>query len=296
VVETRILAAEQWRERMEQHLQRARRFTGPARERRDCGLPHPIADFLYEYYPFPFSTLEQWHPETGTTLQGDEGGWPTWFTPKRYASTSGAMRLDPARLGEKEIQRFHWIRGLLVATRDRPPNYGCHGLHEWAMVYRGRHVRHEKTLPLRLNQSEIDALVESRPICCSHYDAFRFFAAEARPLNRLQPALHARGELEQPACIHANMDLYKWAAKAMPWVGSDLLLDCFELAVELRDLDMRASPYDLSAWGREAVRIETDSGRREYEEEQRHLSARAKPCRERLIQQLTVLLANAEMQ
>ena len=79
------------------------------------------------------------------------------------------------------------------------------------------------------------------------------------------------------------MDLYKWAAKAMPWAGSELLLDCFELAVELRDLDMRASPYDLTEWGREAVRIETADGRRIYENEQRTLAARARPLRERLI-------------
>ena len=82
------------------------------------------------------------------------------------------------------------------------------------------------------------------------------------------------------------MDLYKWAAKAMPWSGSDLLLDGFELAADLRDLDMRASPYDLTAWGREAIRIETASGRKEYETAQKLLAARAKPLRQRLIETL----------
>ena len=94
-------------------------------------------------------------------------------------------------------------------------------------------------------------------------------------------------ELEQPGCVHANMDLYKWAAKSMPWIGSELLLDCFELATELRDLDMRASPYDLSAWGRAPVRIETAEGRRVYEIEQRRLAEQAVPLRERLIAGLT---------
>jgi hypothetical protein len=79
------------------------------------------------------------------------------------------------------------------------------------------------------------------------------------------------------------MYLYKWAAKTMPWAGSDLLLDCFELALALRDLDMRASPYDLSEWGREPVFIETQDGRRVYEEEQRRLAASALPLRGRLI-------------
>jgi hypothetical protein len=45
---------------------------------------------------------------------------------------------------------------------------------------------------------------------------------------------------------------------------------------------MRASPYDLSAWGREAVPIETAEGRRIYENEQKALSIKARPLRERL--------------
>lgn len=102
-------------------------------------------------------------------------------------------------------------------------------------------------------------------------------------MNRLQPTLESRMSLEQPGCVHATMDLYKWAAKSMPWVGTELLLDCFELALELRDLDMRASPYDLRAWGREPIRIETPEGRRDYELEQRRLSAQGSVLRGRLI-------------
>jgi hypothetical protein len=195
----------------------------------------------------------------------------------------GWISADPSRLKAKERERLKWISELLESTRDRPPNFACHGLHEWAMVYQGKDVRHEKTSPLRLPQAEIDALVESRAICCSHHDAFRFFASEARPMNRLQPTLENRTDMEQPGCVHANMDLYKWAAKSMPWIGSDLLLDCFELAVELRDLDMRASPYDLAAWGRDPIYIETPEGRRTYETEQRRLAAQAVVLRERLI-------------
>jgi hypothetical protein len=196
-------------------------------------------------------------------------------------------------LSGKEKQRLAWIAELLESTRGRAPNFACHGLHEWAMVYRGKEVRHEKTLVLRLPQSEIDELVETRAICCSHHDAFRFFANEARPLNHLQPTLETRVLLEQPACLHANMDLYKWSAKAMPWAGSELLLDCFELAVELRDLDMRASPYDLSAWGREPVRIETPEGRRIYESEQKALSIKAQTLRQRLIDAIAKTLGLA---
>ncbi|WP_338289803.1 hypothetical protein [Luteolibacter sp. LG18] len=277
-----FLSAAAWRERERAHRARAERWTLPARERRGRRVPHPIDDFLFVYYPFSFGKLEAWHPGMGTALEvGEEV--PEAFTREPYRVTGGVAFLDAGLLVEKDRQRLRWTLELLEATRDRAPNFACHGLHEWAMVYRGKEVRHEKTTPLRLPQEEIDAVVESRPVVCSHFDAFRFFAPEAQPLNRLQPTLMDRPGFEQPACIHANMDLYKWAAKSMPWIGAELLLDCFELAVKLRDLDMRASPYDLGAWGRVPVRIETPEGRREYEGEQRALAAEAAVLRGRLI-------------
>jgi hypothetical protein len=102
----------------------------------------------------------------------------------------------------------------------------------------------------------------------------------------MQPDLATRHDHEQPGCLHANMDLYKWAAKAMPWCGSTLLIECFELAVRIRDLDMRASPYNLTAWGRDAVCIETPEGRKAYENEQRALATEAQPLREQLIRRI----------
>lgn len=79
------------------------------------------------------------------------------------------------------------------------------------------------------------------------------------------------------------MDLYKWAAKSMPWIGSELLLEAFRLASQLRDLDMRASPYDLSAWNVAPIKIEHPEGRREYEAEQRRLASLARDLRQKLI-------------
>lgn len=289
---TTILPAADWQARAAAHNQRAERYTGPARERHTTHQPHPIADFLFAYYPFPLSLLEKWHPGVGVALEATPDT-PAHLQSKHYRSSNATLHAAPGTLTEKQRLRLSYTIELLKATRDRPPIFGCHGLHEWAMVYQGQQIRHEKTLSLRLPQSEIDALVESRPICCSHFDAFRFFAPNAQPLNLLQPSLETRPNFEQPACLHANMDLYKWAAKSMPWIGSELLLECFELAVELRDLDMRASPYDLSPWGREPVRIETPDGRREYEQQQKALAERAKPLRQRLINTLKHTLSHA---
>jgi hypothetical protein len=90
------------------------------------------------------------------------------------------------------------------------------------------------------------------------------------------------------------MDLYKWCYKAMPWLSSELLWQCFLLAKDVRELDMRASPYNLTEYNLEPVKIETKEGREEYEKIQRELSVRAAPIREILIGKLNELLNIAE--
>src|SRR5690606_19827763 len=153
----------------------------------------------------------------------------------------------------------------------------------WAMVYRqsSDEVRHNAH-PLRFPPEEIARIVESGPGCCTHFDAFRFFTAPARPLNRHQPTRDTTTQLDQRGCLHANMDLYKWAYKLSPYTPAELLADCFELARNIREVDMRASPYDLRHLGYAPIPIETAAGRVEYEQQQRSFSRRGDPLRVRL--------------
>jgi hypothetical protein len=125
---------------------------------------------------------------------------------------------------------------------------------------------------------------------CTHHDAFRFFTAAARPRNTVAPTRADQVAHEQPGCLHATMgclhatmDLYKWAYKLVPATPGELLADCFALAAEVRELDMRASPYDLAAYGYRPVRIETPAGRAEYARAQAGFAHRAAPLRDRLI-------------
>jgi hypothetical protein len=176
------------------------------------------------------------------------------------------------------------LHTLLTSTAARPAHLGCFGLHEWAMVYRLEEDRtRHADWPLRLGASGTDRVVESHRIACSHFDAFRFFTAPARPLNLLSPGRDDRAAHEQPGCLHAGMDLYKHAFRLSPMVPSDLVADCFELARDIRVLDMRASPYDLADLGLDPVRIETPEGRREYADAQRAFAERGAPLRQRLV-------------
>jgi hypothetical protein len=158
------------------------------------------------------------------------------------------------------------------------------------MVYRSDTPRHS-AVPLRLGSAATDAVVESLPIHCTHHDAYRFFTAAARPRNAVTPARADQVALEQPGCLHATMDLYKWAYKLSPATPGELLADCFALAADVRTLDMRASPYDLADIGYPPVRIETTAGRAEYARAQAAFTRRAAPLRERLVDLCAAILA-----
>ena len=56
-------------------------------------------------------------------------------------------------------------------------------------------------------------------------------------------------------------------------------MDCLELAAAARELDMRASPYDLRDYGFEPIAIETPAGRAEYVRAQQSVAERAAPLR-----------------
>ncbi|WP_197509762.1 hypothetical protein [Tessaracoccus coleopterorum] len=173
---------------------------------------------------------------------------------------------------------------LLRAAAAAAPRFGCFGMHEWAMVYRLREgeTRHPY-LRLRFPPDELAAIVLDVGCRCTHFDAFRFFTEPARPLNLLEPTRERQVELDQPGCLHVNMDLYRWAGKLSPAVPSDLLFDTFLLARRIREVDMAASAYDLTDWGLEPIRVETPTGRAEYAAHQRGFAERAAPLRAGLI-------------
>ncbi|MGR6966407.1 hypothetical protein ACU610_18270 [Geodermatophilus sp. URMC 61] len=87
-------------------------------------------------------------------------------------------------------------------------------------------------------------------------------------------------------------DLYKWAYKLGPAVPGELLLDCFVLAADVRELDMRASPYDLRAAGYEPVAIETPEGKAQYVAAQREFARRGAGLRSRLLDVCRAVLAH----
>jgi hypothetical protein len=274
-----LLDPEAWQARAAAHRARVDTWVRPHLDRRRRGEQHPVHDFLFTYYSHRPAALRRWHPGYGVMLVGADNP------------------ATDALLGSR-IALVERIRRLLVATASRPPTLGCFGLHEWAMVHRTDRPRH--AWPLRLGAAGTDEVVESHRIGCSHFDAYRFSTPAARPLNTLRPGRDDREEFEQPGCLHAGMDLYKHAFRLSPLIPSELVADCFALAWDIRNLDMRAAPYDftglvLDPTGEEwtPVRIETPAGKAEYVAAQRAFAERGAPLRQRLIEECERLRGSA---
>jgi hypothetical protein len=276
-----VLAPFDWRERAAAHAARMDRWVQPHLERAARGERHPVADFLFTYYRFRPARLREWHPGPGVVLAGTEAR--RFLGQPAYVETAAGVALDATRWPAGRRPFLDWLEGLLRATAARPPHFGCHGLHEWAMVYRAAQERRHLAWPLRLGATATDQVVESLPCTCTHFDAYRFFTAAARPRNRWPLERAATLQHEQRGCLHTNMDLYKWAFKLAPFVPAELIGDTFALAWDIRQVDMAASPYDLQSLGCPPIPIETAQGREIYAARQRDFAARSQPLRARLL-------------
>mmetsp|Transcript_20604 Transcript_20604/g.62847 ORF Transcript_20604/g.62847 Transcript_20604/m.62847 type:complete len:326 (+) Transcript_20604:185-1162(+) len=265
----------------------------------EIGDSHPIYNFLFTYLRADPSTLGRWSPGPSVLL---EGGMSRSHEPHVWRGR-GMTRLgddccypvSAARPGRKAT----WKRtaSLLRRIAGRSPNFQCYGLHEWAMLFRPEGAaapnKFQESLPLRVSQEQLNHIVMSLRPRCTHFDAFRFFAPDAVGLNthRPQPSRHNADELTQPGCVHATLDLLRYALALFPHLPAEVVGDALEIAVDARLIDMRASPYDLSA-APEAARvdfdlspicIETREGRREYQAAQADLARRAAPVRSSLL-------------
>ena len=283
-----VLASQDWLQRRDHHQRRVTKLLGQYLQRRAEGKTNPVVDFLFTYYNLTPGQLRRWHPGFGVTLTGPESR--VYENRRGYRRTGSGVGVDPEYLARRR-PTVEYVARLLTATANRPANLACFGLHEWAIVYRAEPEQLRHHVPLRLGHTGTDAVVESMPLRCTHFDAFRFFTDSARRRNGAQLTRAGQVTAEQPGCLHTGMDLYRFAAKLLPLVDSDLLMDAFELAYAARELDMRASPYDLSAFGYEAVPIELASGRAEYVRQQAALAKRSASVRLILVRRCQELLA-----
>ncbi len=289
-----VLAEADWTGRRDRHHAAVDALLADHLRRRAADETHPVHDFLFTYYNYRPGKLRFWHPGYGTILLG--------AATRDYRDHPGYERLEvdgvPAvRVSEAVLAHrsgtVDFVAGLLAATASRPAQLGAASVCTSGRWCTAREPRTSGTRRCRCDSATqgTDDVVESMQLRCTHYDAFRFFTPEAAPRNASALTQDSRTDREQPGCLHAGMDLYKWCFKLSPLVDSDLVLDCFRLASAAREFDMRASPYDLSGYGYSPVAIETAAGRAQYVREQSALTTRAAALREELLNRCSALRA-----
>ncbi|MGJ0121055.1 3-methyladenine DNA glycosylase [Williamsia sp. MIQD14] len=282
----RVLTPQDWAQRAATHRDRVDALLAAHPQQTAAGEAHPVWQFLFRYYSHKPAHLRRWHPGFGVALLGDP---PHRKYPHYVVTDTGHTTVDPAHLADR-LTTVGFVHRLLAATESRAPRLNCFGLHEWAMVYRSQDDRRHLA-PLRLSDSDTDAVVEAADLRCTHFDAFRFFTDDATGRNVEALSRSTQVETEQPGCVHAGMDLYKWAHKLVPLIDSETVVDALELAFALRELDMRASPYDLAALGFAPIEIESARGRAEYVRLQAASARRAAVLRRRLIDRCAALIS-----
>jgi hypothetical protein len=284
-----VLPEPEWRAAQRAHQGIVDAWAAPRLARRQRGERHPVDDFLWEYYPVRPAQLRRWSPGLGVALTGaaDE-----FLGQPGFVATTFGVVVDPAAL-PYQVKMASRIAPLLAASSSRSGRFGCFALHEWAMVYglSQDEVRHQ-AWPLRLDPTQVKAVVDEIGLRCTHFDAFRFYTDESRRLNPVQLTRETQLENEQPGCLHANMDLYKWAWQLFPLTSSDLVRATRELAVEVRRLDMQAAPYDLRGLGVEPIPVETPDGRAKFAALQREFADRASELRS-LVQGIASVVASS---
>lgn len=262
-----LLPERLWRERERRHRETVDALTKDHLQRRRRGTPHPVVDFLFTYYRTSVGTVRRWHPGPGVILENAHNDSRVHWRHYRPDSLGGRTGLivDPDSVLSRGGPRLRRSRAVVASTAARPGATGCFGLHEWAMLYRtgdsgGRHGH----VPLRVPHEKVDAVVRDSRLRCTHFDAFRFFTKPAAPLNELLLSRAGQASHEQPACLHAGMDIYAYTAALEAGAPGELLLDALRAAFSAREIDMRSSPYDLSEWGLTPIPVETPRGRAEF--------------------------------
>lgn len=275
-----------WRTLQKNHEDTVSQRLGEYFDKRDNHIKDPVLDFMFEYYRYRSRVLRRWSPGMNILLEDATSA----DFPDDWEFTDGKNgRYIPSSTFPSHRRRgLQWVLNLQESIETRPPMFGCFGMHEWAMVYRSETRKHND-IPLRFSADKIAEIVEERPPLCTHYDAYRFFTPAAAPLNKNKLHRESPPEFEQAGCLHTNMDLYKWSGMFYPWISSEFIWKCFSLAVEIRTVDMKASPYDLREFGLSPIKIETVEGRKIYKSIQEDFHKKAIPLRKELIKQLQIL-------
>ena len=144
---------------------------------------NPIYNFLISYYGFSGSKgvgrLCRYSPGPDVPFNtGELDGMNVPYTRRYLTSSSSHSELsyyDSSQM--KNRSGLSWNLNLLKCTRSNTPVLNCYGLHEWAMLYRPASddvgSSYQGGLPLRVDLSVVEEVVDKGGLKCTHIDAIR---------------------------------------------------------------------------------------------------------------------------
>ena len=317
------LPAEVWRAQAAHHRRRVHKLLSPGFVAGSDKLDdaNPVYNFLSQYYNVRgtkgIRRLARWSPGLDVLLEGAtqqdivSGGVSSracntsMLTKKGLAlCPEGATYKSRDFVASSEPAAYIWNHSLLCRTQQNPIVLNCFGMHEWAMVYQPDHrpafsAKYQSALRFRLSQADVNSVVESNELRCSHLDALRMFSPAAQQLpnqfgNIGSKTRESQTSIEQAACVHSSLDLFRFAWKLSPFCSSGIVMDCLEMALKARRVDVAAGPYDCLEYGIDPILVETEQGKREYRNRQIQLMKEGKTVRDALIAQYEGLIGKFE--
>ena len=206
-------------------------------------------------------------------------------------ATPGTPTASPSAVAIFSPASALWtfIADLLRATASRPARFNCFGLHEWAMVYQSPTVRHA-SLPLRLDTAATDAVIESMPLRCSHFDAYRFFTEPAAVRNAQHLTRESQSRRRATGVRACRDGSVQVGVQAGAVAGIRACPGLPRVGRRRPGARHAGQPHDLRVLGFEPIAVETPGGRRTYVQAQEAITERAAPLRARLLERCLALL------
>lgn len=155
----RVVKREIWLEARARHQELLHPWCIARQKRASLGIPHPVYDFLFDYYSYRPAHLLRWSPgaDIAIDITGGDGAdldWKDELSPI-VGEESESVAINSEGFPAHRRTYLEWAIKYLIATKNRPSVFSCFGLHEWAMLFKSKQTRHTN-LPLRLPLWEIN--------------------------------------------------------------------------------------------------------------------------------------------
>ena len=93
-----ILSHDLWTQLATDHIKEIEKLAEPWKNAKDRKAKHPVIDFLFQYYSFPYNRLKSWTPGFGVKL---EPPFETHLSKERFEEKENSIELKRLDICDK---------------------------------------------------------------------------------------------------------------------------------------------------------------------------------------------------